>query len=399
MDTELINLSISSSESIIFSIFIIFTSAAILATIALFARQALLVAYIAVGILLGPSVLNFVPDTEFSRQIAKVGIMFLLFLLGLNLHPQKLIASIKQSTLITIFASLVFAFIGFIAAWLLELSRIDQLVIAGAFMFSSTIIGLKLLPTTVLHHQHVGEIIISILLLQDILAIILLLLIETQGTNANTLYALGKLSLALPGLIAFAFIVERFIIIKLMSKFDKIKEYIFLLAIGWCLGIAELAHYIGLSHETGAFIAGVSIAVGPISFYISESLKPIRDFFLVIFFFSLGASLDIGLAWELLIPATITAIILLLIKPYVFKFLIYKSGESNEDSKEIGVRLGQLSEFSLLLGFVALSAGIISLKAANFIQVCTIVSFILSTYLIVLKYPTPIAISDKLRRD
>ena len=184
-----------------------------------------------------------------------------------------------------------------------------------------------------------------------------------------------------------------------MTKFDKIKEYIFLLAIGWCLGIAELAHAIGLSHETGAFIAGVAIAVGPISFFISESLKPIRDFFLVIFFFSLGASLDIRLAYQLLIPAIITSGILLFIKPYVFQLLITKSGETEQDSKEIGVRLGQLSEFSLLLGFVALTAGIISLEAANFIQVCTIVSFILSTYLIVLKYPTPIAISDKLRRD
>ena len=390
---------VSSSESIIFSIFIIFTSAALLATIALFARQALLVAYIAVGIILGPSFLNFVPDTEFSRQIAKVGIIFLLFLLGLNLHPQKLIASIKQSTLVTLFASLVFALVGFIAALTLGLSKIDQLVIAGAFMFSSTIIGLKLLPTTVLHHQHVGEIIISILLLQDILAIILLLLIETHGADNQTIYAIGKLAVALPSLIAFAFLIERFVLIKLISKFDKIKEYVFLLAIGWCLGIAELAYYIGLSHETGAFIAGVSIAVGPISFYISESLKPIRDFFLVIFFFSLGASIDIGLAWNLLIPAIITSIALLLIKPYVFKFLISKSGESDQDSKEIGVRLGQLSEFSLLLGFVAFSTGLISLEASNFIQVCTIVSFILSTYLIVLKYPTPIAISDALRRD
>jgi Kef-type K+ transport system membrane component KefB len=389
----------SSSESIIFSIFIIFTSAAALATVALFARQALLVAYIAVGIILGPSVLNYVPDTEFSRQIAKVGIMFLLFLLGLNLHPQKLFASIKQSTLITLGASLVFAFVGYLSALALQLPLIDQLIIAAAFMFSSTIIGLKLLPTTVLHHQHVGEIIISILLLQDILAIVLLLLIETQGPDTSTLYALGKLALALPGLIAFAFLVERFVLIKLMSKFDKIKEYIFLLAIGWCLGIAELAHYIGLSHETGAFIAGVSIAVGPISFYISESLKPIRDFFLVIFFFSLGASLDIGLAWKLLLPAIITSTVLLLVKPYVFRYLIIKSGESDQDSKEIGVRLGQLSEFSLLLGFVAFSAGLISLEASNFIQVFTIVSFILSTYLIVLRYPTPIAVSDKLRRD
>ena len=378
----------SSSESIIFSIFIIFTSAAVLATIALFARQALLVAYIACGIILGPSVLSFVPDTEFSQQIAKVGIMFLLFLLGLNLHPQKLISSIKQSTLVTLGASLVFALIGFLSAMALQLPLIDKIVVAGAFMFSSTIIGLKLLPTTVLHHQHVGEIIISILLLQDILAIVLLLLIETQSTNASTLYAIGKLAIALPGLIAFAFFIERLVLIKLMSKFDKIKEYIFLLAIGWCLGIAELAHYIGLSHETGAFIAGVSIAVGPISFYISESLKSIRDFFLVIFFFSLGASLDISLAWKLLIPAIITSAILLVVKPYVFAFLISKSGESDQDSKEIGVRLGQLSEFSLLSRVCCTSAqGLYQPTAANFIQVCTIVSFILSTYLIVLKIP------------
>ncbi len=289
--------------------------------------------------------------------------------------------------------------IGFIAAWLLGLSLIDQVVIAGAFMFSSTIIGLKLLPTTVLHHQHVGEIIISILLLQDILAIVLLLLIETKGPGVNTLHSLAKLAIALPSLIAFAFLFERFVLIKLMSRFDKIKEYIFLLAIGWCLGVAELAHYIGLSHETGAFIAGVAIAVGPISFYISESLKPIRDFFLVIFFFSLGASLDLTLAWKLLLPATLTCLVLLVIKPLLFKYLIQKSGESLKDSTEIGLRLGQLSEFSLLFGFVAFSAGLISLKASNFIQVCTIISFILSTYLIVLKYPTPIAISDKLRRD
>ncbi len=220
-------LGISSSESIIFSIFIIFTSAAVLATVALFARQALLVAYIAVGILLGPSVFNVVQDTEFSRQIAKVGIMFLLFLMGPNLHPQNLFSSTKPSTLITFGSSLIFALIGFVAAWALQLPRIDQFVVAGAFMFSSTIIGLKLLPTTVLHHQHVGEIIISILLLQDILAIILLLLIETYGTGSNQFNELIKLAIALPGLIAFAFVIERLVLVKLMTKFDKSKNIFF----------------------------------------------------------------------------------------------------------------------------------------------------------------------------
>lgn len=389
----------NSSEIIIFSTFIIFTSAAILATIALYAKQAMLVAYIAVGIILGPSVLNVIPDAATSREVAKVGIIFLLFLLGLNLHPQKLIVTIKKSTLITVASCIIFAAIGFIAAWVLQLSRIDQLIIAGSFIFSSTIIGLKLLPTTVLHHKHMGEVIISILLLQDIIAIILLLLIEAQSAGISALTGLIKLTIALPGLILFVFIFQGFIVKKLMQKFDTIKEYIFLLAIGWCLGIAELAHTIGLSHETGAFIAGVSIAVGPISTYIAESLKPIRDFFLVIFFFSLGASLDVSLAWQMLIPAIITSSLLIFIKPFVFKFLLQKSGEPPEDAAEMSARLGQLSEFSLLVGFVAIGAGLISIKAFNFIQVCTIVSFILSTYLIVLRYPTPIAISDKLRRD
>ena len=389
----------NSSEIIIFSTFIIFTSAAILATIALYAKQAMLVAYIAVGIILGPSVLNVIPDAATSREVAKVGIIFLLFLLGLNLHPQKLIVTIKKSTLITFASCIIFAAIGFVAAWVLQLSRIDQLIIAGSFIFSSTIIGLKLLPTTVLHHKHMGEVIISILLLQDIIAIILLLLIEAQSAGISALTGLIKLTIALPGLILFVFIFQGFIVKKLMQKFDTIKEYIFLLAIGWCLGIAELAHTIGLSHETGAFVAGVSIAVGPISTYIAESLKPIRDFFLVIFFFSLGASLDVSLAWQMLIPAIITSSLLIFIKPFVFKFLLQKSGEPPEDAAEMGARLGQLSEFSLLVGFVAIGAGLISIKAFNFIQVCTIVSFILSTYLIVLRYPTPIAISDKLRRD
>jgi len=389
----------NSSEIIIFSIFIIFTSAAILATIALFAKQAMIVAYIAVGIILGPSVLNVIPDTATSREVAQVGIMFLLFLLGLNLHPQNLIVTIKKSTLITVASCLIFAAIGFAAAWTLQLSRIDQLIIAGSFVFSSTIIGLKLLPTTVLHHRHMGEVIISILLLQDIIAIILLLLIETQSAGISALNGLIKLTIALPGLILIVFVFQEFILKKLMQKFDTIKEYIFLLAIGWCLGIAELAHTIGLSHETGAFVAGVSIAVGPISTYIAESLKPIRDFFLVIFFFSLGASLDVSLAWQILIPAIITSSLLIFIKPFVFKFLLQKSGEPPEDAAEMGARLGQLSEFSILVGFVAIGAGLISVKAFNFIQVCTIVSFILSTYLIVLRYPTPIAISDNLRRD
>ncbi|WP_455202996.1 cation:proton antiporter domain-containing protein, partial [Kaarinaea lacus] len=152
-------------EPIIFTIFLIFTGAAIVGTAALYARQSLLVVYILLGIFLGPSGLQWVSDPQIIKQIAHVGIMFLLFLLGMNLPANKLIHLVRQTTLITGVSSLLFGSIGFFLAWGFGFTLIDSVIVGTTAMFSSTIIGLKLLPTTVLHHRHTGEIIISVLLL------------------------------------------------------------------------------------------------------------------------------------------------------------------------------------------------------------------------------------------
>ena len=128
-------------------------------------------------------------------------------------------------------------------------------------------------------------------------------------------------------------------------------------------------------------------------------LKPLRDFFLVLFFFSLGANFHIDIAQTVIIPAALLAILLLIIKPVTFKFLLERTSETPEDSKEIGYRLGQASEFSLLIAVLAMDMQIISMKAGYLIQVCTILTFIASSYAVVFKYPTPVAVSDKLRRD
>lgn len=266
-------------------------------------------------------------------------------------------------------------------------------------MFSSTIIGLKLLPTTVLHHQRTGEIMISVLLLQDLIAIVILLLLKVQAQGQLPLLDVGLLLLSLPGLILFAYIFERYALIKLIIRFDKIQEYIFLVAIGWCLGMAELAAALGLSHEIGAFIAGVAVATSPISFFIAESLKPLRDFFLVLFFFSVGAAFNLRMLPEVLVPASLLAVLTLLIKPLVFKALLRGSGESPERAVEIGVRLGQISEFSLLIAILALDSQAIGPEASYLIQVSTLITFIASPYIVVMRYPTPVAISDRLRRD
>jgi Kef-type K+ transport system membrane component KefB len=387
-------------DPIVFTIFLIFTGAAVLATLALYARQSLLVAYILLGAALGPWGAGLVDDPALVRDIASFGIVFLLFLLGLNLQPQELLRMVKKTTLVTLGSSLLFALVGGAIALSFGFTPLEAVLVGGAATFSSTIIGLKLLPTTVLHHQRTGEVIISILLLQDLIAIVLLLVLQgAAGGEGSALREIALLLGALPLLVVFAWGFERYVLFGLIRKFDKIGEYIFLAALGWCLGMAELAARLGLSHEIGAFIAGVTLASSPIALYIAESLKPLRDFFLVLFFFSLGAGFDLDVIPQVALPALLLAGAMLLLKPPVFRLLLARSGESEARSREIGFRLGQMSEFSLLLAVLAVQQGAIGERASYLIQLATLLTFLVSSYLVVLRFPTPIAVSDALRRD
>lgn len=386
-------------DPLIFTIFLIFTGAAAVATLALYARQAMLVAYILIGIIFGPHVTGLVNDPELISQISHIGIIFLLFLLGLDLPIGKFMSLVGETTLVTGASSLVFGLLGMGLGWLLGFTLDEQLIIGASLMFSSTIIGLKLLPTTVLHHKRTGEIIISILLLQDLIAILVLLLIEIKGGSALDQTEIILLTISLPLLFALAYVLERFVIVRLIQRFDTIQEYIFLLAIGWCMGFAEIAGALGLSHEIGAFIAGIALATSPVALFITESLKPLRDFFLIIFFFSLGAGFDLSILDDVLFPALALAAIGLLVKPVVFGWLLKRSGEKPARSWEIGVRLGQISEFSLLIAVLAFDLKVIGSEASYLIQAAGVFTFILSSYFIVLKYPTPISVSDKLRRN
>ena len=302
-------------DSIVFSIFLIFSGAAVIATLALWARQALIVGYIVLGAVVGPWGLKWVNDADMIQDIAHVGIIFLLFLLGLNLYPQKLIQLLRETTLVTLVTSAIFAGLGFGVAHLFGFALIESVVIGIAAMFSSTIVGLKLLPTTVLHHRHTGEVIVSVLLLQDVIAILSLLAIQSMGRGDTPTLEMIAVILALPLLVVLVVVAARYALIPLFHRFDKIQEYVFLLAIGWCLGIAQLAHAIGLSYEIGAFTAGVAIATNPISRFIADSLRPIRDFFLVMFFFALGAGLNMQVIGQVMVPAALLALLVLLIKP------------------------------------------------------------------------------------
>ncbi|MFB0995827.1 MAG: cation:proton antiporter [Porticoccaceae bacterium] len=379
--------------------FFIFSGGAIIASLALFGRQPLLVAYIVLGAILGPFGLELVSDVALISEIGSIGIIFLLFLLGLDMQPQALWRVLREVTHITLISSALFAVTGYIVSDLFGYSTTESLVIGTGMMFSSTIIGIKLLPTTALHHKHSGELMVGMLLMQDFLAIFVLLLIISGDITSQNLIPLGKTLLALPALVVTSFLAVKFVLLPLLSRFDRIGEYVFLLATGWCLGIAEVAHYLGLSREIGAFLAGIALATSPIAQFIALNLKPLRDFFLILFFFSLGAGFDLSLLPAIILPALILAGLMLAIKPLIYHRLLRSHSETESLAWDIGFRLGQNSEFSLMIAYLAFSTGIIGTHSSHLIQAVAIITFLVSSYIVVFNFPNPIAPNDKLRRD
>jgi len=385
--------------SLLESFFLIFSGAALLATLAMFTRQPLLVAYILLGVLLGPYGLGWVGDVALLAQISSIGIVLLLFLIGLDMQPQALLRVLREASVVTLVSSLLFATLSAAAALLAGFTATEAAVVGAAMMFSSTIIGIKLLPTTALHHRRSGEMMVGLLLLQDFLAIFVLIVLFSSQAGTIEWRQIGVSLLGLPLLLAVTLAAVRWLLLPLLKRFDRIGEYIFLLAIGWCFAAAETAELLGLSREIGAFLAGISIATSPIAQFIALSLKPLRDFFLILFFFSLGGGFNIGLLDQVIVPALLLAALVLVAKPLIFRALLRRQSESPALAWDLGFRLGQSSEFALLIAYVAAASGLIGELASHYIQAAAIITFLLSSYIVVFNFPNPMAVSERLRRD
>jgi len=385
-------------DHIILQFALIFTGAALFATLFLYLRQPIILAYIVLGIVVGPKGLGLISDAEQIERLAHIGIILLLFLIGLNFQPAKFVGLLGRVGIVTLTTCFIFMLLSLTAASALGFPFIDSLIIGAALMFSSTIVSLKLIPTTKLHHHHVGELMISVLLLQDVIAIVLIVLVTEGGMDDITI-SVALLLLKLAVLSVMSFVIVRFVITNLFLKFDVIKEHTFVMALGWGLFVAGAAEMLGLSFEMGAFIAGISLATVPIALVIAEELKPLRDFFLILFFFSIGAEFDLVVSQELIVPGLIITALLMVAKPVIFNWGFKAIGEKPQNSAELGIRLGQASEFSLLIAFSALASGLIEERSSSLIQLVVVLTFVASTYWVVSSYPTPISYKSSQRKD
>lgn len=384
-------------DTVFYDIAVVVVVSSVLTWLAIVFRQPLVVAYLLAGVLIGQWLPGLVQHVDLLDDVSRIGVALLLFLAGLVLHPQRLVQLFRETATVALISSIVFfLFLGG-AAFLFLHSGLDALIVGLALMFSSTILVVKLLPTTTLHQKRMGGICIALLIIQDIIAVALLIFIGSHGAHGP----LALLLLPVKGiaLVVGALLFERYVLRKIMHRCERYHEALYLIALGWCFGLALLAIALGFSKEVGAFLAGVALAQSPLSLFLSEGLKFFRDFFLVLFFFVLGVRIDILIALQVLVPALFVTVALIAVKPLVYDWAFRLVGEEPGFARETGFRLAQGSEFSLIIAMMACEAGLLSVGGANLVQLVTIFSMLASSYLVVFFYPTPLGMQQGLKQD
>jgi Kef-type K+ transport system membrane component KefB len=377
---------------------IVVVSCAMLSWLTLLLKQPLILAYVACGILAGPSVLGLVNNVQGLESLSSIGITLLLFLAGLVTQPKK-IQPVFRKTLLVNLASSGFCFAlvaGF--AWQWGLPSKDIPLIGLALMFYSTLLAVKLLPTTALHQQHMGTLLMAVLVVEDVVAVFIIMFL--QGTLGDlSISTLGMVAMKGLLIVAITFLLEKYLIRKVIIRFQRFEETIYLTSIAWCLGTAGLSSYLGFSAEIGAFLAGLAMARSPIALYIADRLRNFRDFFLVLFFFVLGARADIVGMKDMMLPAAILAILIVALKPLVVRQMLRWIGEPEKIAHQSGFRMGQTGEFALIISVFALGAKMISQQAYNLVQLTTLITLLVSSIIIVKNFPTPLGTAEGLKRD
>ncbi|MDP9249672.1 MAG: cation:proton antiporter [bacterium] len=346
-------------------------------------KQPLIVGYILTGIVVGPYFLGILNSTEYIELFSKLGIAILLFVVGLSLKPD-VIREVGKVSLVTGLGQVVFtSLLGFGIMRLLGFGITASLYSAIALTFSSTIIILKLLSDKGDLGKLYGKISIGFLLVQDIVATVILLLVSFFGspkaaTPESALLTFGA------GVMFFGalYIVSRFVLPGLSTFLAKSQEALFLFSITWSLGIAAIFYNFGFSLEIGALIAGVTLSVSPYSQEISSRMKPLRDFFILLFFVLLGSQIVIGGLATILVPAIILSLFVLIGNPIIVIILMNLLGYRSRVGFMSGLTVAQISEFSLILMALGFSFGHLSQEVVSLVTLVGIVTISGSTYLI-----------------
>lgn len=345
-------------------------------------RQPLIIAYILTGVFVGPSVLGFTQSFEIFEALSSIGIAFLLFIVGLNLNWRNvkdvggvaLVAGVGQ-VLLTSAA-------GFGIAQLLHFDLITSAFLGIAFAFSSTIIIVKLLTDNEDIDRLHGRITIGILLVQDLIAMMLLLLLAAYADGGSLATVLtGSLIKGVAVVIVLGFL-AKFIIPHLFRYAATSQELLFLIALSWCFAVASSLQLLGFSLEIGALLAGISLAGTGFQHEIEAKVRSLRDFFLIMFFVVLGTQLVASDVSNLLVPIIAFSALILIGNPIVLVSIMRVMGYHPRTGFLTGTTLAQVSEFSFILIAGGVTLGLIDASLISLVTVVALITIGCSSYMI-----------------
>ncbi len=353
-------------------------------------RQPLIVAFIAVGVLVGPSLLGWVSANDQVDLLAKLGIALLLFVVGLKLDLH-IIRTMGPVALATGLGQVFFtSVVGYFIAITLGMPPLAALYVAVALTFSSTIIIVKLLSDKREVDSLHGRIAIGFLIVQDIVVVLAMIGLTALGA-AGDAAGLGREALAVlikGGLfIAAIGLLMRYLLTPLLHQLARSPELLVLFAIAWAVALGAAGAHLGFSKEVGAFLAGVSLASTPYREAIGSRLVSLRDFLLLFFFIDLGAGLDLTMLGAQVVPAILLSLFVLIGNPLIVMIILGAMGYRKRTGFLAGLTVAQISEFSLILGALGLSLGHISADTLGLITLVGLITISASTYMILYSHP------------
>ncbi len=345
-------------------------------------KQPMIIGYIIAGIALGPYFLNIVSSVETLSVLSQIGIALLLFIVGLSLSP-KVLKEVGKVSIITGLGQIIFtSVIGFLIAKFMGFTTTASLYIAVALTFSSTIIIMKILSDKKDLNTLYGKISVGFLIVQDLVAVIILIIISSLPDNGTSLssVALGTIFKG-AGLLVMLFLVSIYVIPKTIRFIAESQELLLLFSITWCLALASLFHYFGLSIEVGALLAGVSLSLTNYRHEIGSKMKPLRDFFIVLFFILLGSQMVFMNITPYILPIVVFSLFILIGNPLIVMIILGLFGHTKRNAFLSGLTVAQISEFSLILIILGVKMGHLTNEILSMVTAIGLITIAGSTYM------------------
>lgn len=366
--------------NMLFEIGTVIIGATLLAYIARIFRQPMILGYIIAGFLVGPYAAGIITSTETIALLSELGIAFLLFIVGLEIDFKMIRDSGAKACIMGIGQVVFTAIAGFAIAALFAFNAMESFYIAMALAFSSTMIVIKLMSDKGTLDTTYGRLVVGILLIQDVIAIFALALLPNLGSSSLQLLLISIAKGI--AIFAAAYAAAKTVLPAIFRISARSTELLFLSAVSWLFAFAFFADFLGYSIAIGAFVAGVSLASSSYKLEVVSRVKSLRDFFATIFFVSLGMQLAVPSIGEMIIPAVVFSLFVIIGNPIIVALLGMTVGYNKRISVMAGLPIGQVSEFSLILVALGVTLGHVGSSVSAIIVAVAAVTITATTYVI-----------------